>query len=62
MKKTATKSARPKGIARRGKSDKPVELDRGWHELEAQHDRIKSDWSSLAAQLGGAGDDRSAFD
>lgn len=29
-----------------------MEFDRGWHELEAQHDRLKTDWSSLAAQLG----------
>lgn len=30
----------------------PLEFDRSWAELEAQHDRIKTDWMSLAAQLG----------
>ena len=44
---------RAKGAARRGKSKEvPLEFDRGWQELEAMHERIKSDWSSLAAQMG----------
>lgn len=47
MKKLTTKKSR-KG----GRHDRPLELDRGWQELEAQHDRIKTDWMSLAAQLG----------
>lgn len=37
---------------RRSRSNTPLEFGRGWQELEAQHDRIKTDWSSLAAQLG----------
>jgi hypothetical protein len=32
--------------------DTPLEFDRGWQELEAQYDRQKMDFSSLAAQLG----------
>lgn len=32
--------------------DRPLEFDRGWHELEAQHERLKSDMMSLAAMLG----------
>jgi len=44
---------RPKA-ARGGKKgeDTPLEFDRGWQELEAQYDRQKMDFSSLAAQLG----------
>lgn len=38
--------------SRKAKMERPLELDRSWHELEAQHDRIKTDWASLAAQLG----------
>lgn len=49
MKKSAP--TRPRKGAGRAKKERPVEFDRGWHELEAQHDRIKMDWSSLAAQL-----------
>ena len=55
MKKSMPKktSHRAKGASRRGKSaEVPVEFDRGWQELEAMHERIKSDWSSLAAQMG----------
>ncbi|MBI5623869.1 MAG: hypothetical protein HY924_08830 [Elusimicrobia bacterium] len=33
-------------------NDRPLEFERGWHELEARHDRIRSDMMSLAAQLG----------
>ena len=47
---------------RKGKDDQPLELDRGWQELEQQHDRLKSDWTSLAAQFGGGGREKSAFD
>ena len=32
--------------------DTPLEFDRGWQELEAQYDRQKMDFTSLAAQLG----------
>jgi hypothetical protein len=61
MKKILTKSAhRSKGSGRRSRDDKPLELDRGWHELEQQADRLKSDWMSLAAQIGGQG--KSAYD
>jgi hypothetical protein len=37
---------------RRSRAERPLEFGRGWQELEAQHDRLKTDWSSLAAQLG----------
>lgn len=61
MKKISAKtSARPRG--RKSKDDKPLELDRGWHELEAQADRLKTDWMSLAAQLGIGGDAKTVFD
>ena len=49
------KQAKPKA-GRKPKSERPVELDRGWHELEQQHDRLKSDWMSLAAMIGSAED------
>jgi hypothetical protein len=64
MKKSTKTMARHKGTGRRSKHDsRPLELDRGWHELEQQHDRLKSDWSSLAAQLGIGGEsDRTGFD
>ena len=52
MKKTSSKSSRSRMTGRKGRNDKPLELDRGWQELESQHERIKSDWTSLAAQLG----------
>lgn len=52
MKKTSSKSSRSRMPGRKGKDDKPLEFDRGWQELENQHDRLKSDWTSLAAQLG----------
>lgn len=61
-KKILARSARHKGSARRAKDEKPLEFDRGWHELEAQHDRLKSDWMSLAVQLGVGGPHKSAFD
>lgn len=61
MKKTAAKPARAKANGRKSRDEKPVELDRGWHELEQQHDRLKSDWMSLAAQLN-IGGDRAEFD
>jgi hypothetical protein len=55
MKKPTTKKIahRAKGAAQRGKGGQvPLEFDRSWQDLEAMHDRIKSDWSSLAAQMG----------
>jgi hypothetical protein len=55
MKKSSTKTARAKVSGRRTRDDRAAELDRGWHELEAQHDRLKSDWMSLAVQLGVGG-------
>lgn len=62
MKKAPTKTAaRPKGQGRKPKDGKP-ELDRGWHELEAQADRLKSDWMSLSVQLGIDGRGKSVFD
>lgn len=62
MKKTATKLLRSKGSGRRSRGGKPLEFDRGWNELEVQHDRLKSDWMSLAVQLGIGGRDKPAFD
>jgi hypothetical protein len=56
MKKTSPKKSTPraKNGARKGKGNGnlPLEFDRGWQELETQHDRLKSDWTSLAAQMG----------
>lgn len=45
MKKLTTKKNRKSRA-------QPLEFERGWADLEAQHDRIKTDWMSLAAQLG----------
>lgn len=62
MKKTLAKSARHhKGSTRKSKGGKALEFDRGWNELEAQHDRLKTDWMSLAVQLGIGGSDK-AYD
>jgi hypothetical protein len=47
--KNAPKKEKP---SRKSRAERPMEFDRGWQELEAQHDRLKTDWSSLAAQLG----------
>jgi len=56
MKKTTAKKKAVKRLktGRNGKTgeDTPLEFDRGWQELEAQYDRQKMDFSSLAAQLG----------
>ena len=47
MKKLSTKTGlRSKGSGRKAKGDRGLELDRGWNELEAQADRLKSDWMS----------------
>jgi hypothetical protein len=48
------KNTNKKKAAKRPKAgdDTPLEFDRGWKELEAQYDRQKMDFSSLAAQLG----------
>jgi len=56
MKKITAK----KKTAKRPKDgeDKPLEFDRGWSELEAQYDRQKMDFSSLAAQLGVSSKDK----
>ena len=63
MKKTMSKTMmRSKGSGRKAKDIKPLELDRGWYELEAQADRLKTDWMSLAAQLGIGGQEKTAFD
>jgi hypothetical protein len=62
MKKTLAKSARHKGSSRKAKGGKAVEHDQGWNELEAQHDRLKTDWMSLAVQLGIGGSDKAAYD
>lgn len=57
MKRQTHKKAGPRGKSgprktKAGDENLPLEFDRGWQELEAQHDRIKSDWMSLAAQMG----------
>ena len=63
MKKLSTKGLRSKGSGRKAKGEKGLELDRGWHELEAQADRLKSDWISLSVQLGiSEQSDKSTFD
>jgi hypothetical protein len=63
MKKLSTKGLRSKVSGRKAKGDKGLELDRGWHELEAQADRLKSDWMSLSVQLGiSERSDKSVFD
>lgn len=57
MKKISAKhGSRAKSGHRKGRDEKPLELDRGWQELEAQADRLKTDWGSLAAQLGIGGE------
>ena len=59
MKKLA-KSARSKGSSRK-KGARSHDHD-SWGELEAQHDRVKSDWMSLAVQLGvGGGQGKSIY-
>jgi hypothetical protein len=64
MKKISTKAgARSKGSGRKTKGGKGLEFDRGWNELEAQADRLKTDWMSLSVQLGiGGQNDKSSFD
>jgi len=62
MKKSATKTLRAKGSVRRGRDGRSADGDRGWHELEAQHDRLKSDWMSLAVQLGVGGGPKLDFE
>ena len=56
MKKTTAKKRTAKrtkgGRAAKAREDMPLEFDRGWQELEAQYDRQRMDFSSLAAQLG----------
>jgi len=56
MKKTTAKKKTVKRATKssqrgRASEDMPLEFDRGWQELEAQYDRQKMDFSSLAAQL-----------
>jgi hypothetical protein len=63
MKKISTKSGtRSRSTAgRKSKGGRTLELDRGWNELEVQADRLKSDWMSLAVQLGiGGGHEKAA--
>jgi hypothetical protein len=63
MKKISTKaSARSKASGRKSKGDRGLEFDRGWNELEAQADRLKTDWMSLSVQLGIGQNDKTAFD
>lgn len=61
MKKTLAKSARHHKGSRKAKGGKAHEFDRDFNELEAQHDRLKTDWMSLAVQLGIGGSDK-AYD
>ena len=46
------KSSTKKTKGSRKRHERPMEFGRGWQDLEAQHDRLKMDWGSLAAQLG----------
>lgn len=63
MKKISAKhGARSRPAGRKAKGDRPLELDRGWNELEVQADRLKSDWMSLSVQLGIGGHEKAAFD
>ncbi len=63
MKKALAKPARRhKGSSRKAKGVKALEFEQGWGELEAQHDRLKSDWMSLAVQLGVGGSGKAAYD
>ena len=63
MKKTLAKSARHhKVFSRQAKGGQALEFEQGWNELEAQHDRLKTDWMSLAVQLGIGGSDKTAYD
>lgn len=57
MKKTIAKKKKTVHRAKKPRDAKveagmPLEFDRGWQELEAQYDRQKMDFASLAAQLG----------
>ena len=60
MKKAPKKSDTRVKAGRRRSDDSPVEFERGWQDLEAQHDRLKPDWGSLAAMLG-VGSKRASF-
>lgn len=63
MKKLSAKAGgRPKGHGRKAKGERPMELDRGWNELEVQADRLKFDWMSLSVQLGMGGNEKSPYD
>jgi hypothetical protein len=64
MKKISAKSGvRSRSAGRKSKGGRTLELDRGWNELEVQADRLKSDWMSLAVQLGiGGGQEKSAYE
>jgi hypothetical protein len=53
MPKATTNKKQPKATTRKkGREDRPVEFERGWHELEARHDKLKMDWAGLAALIG----------
>jgi hypothetical protein len=62
MKKSTTKTLRAKVSGRRARGERTADGDRGWHELEAQHDRLKTDWMSLAVQLGVGGGPKLDFE
>ncbi|NNN05469.1 MAG: hypothetical protein HKL90_06175 [Elusimicrobia bacterium] len=62
MKKTATKTARARSSGRRTRAGGSADGDRGWNELEVQHDRLKTDWMSLAVQLGVGGGPKLDFE
>lgn len=64
MKKISAKSGARTRQVRKAKGGRTLELDRGWNELEVQADRLKTDWMSLAVQLGigGGGHDKPAYD
>ncbi|MFA6003955.1 MAG: hypothetical protein WC881_07795 [Elusimicrobiota bacterium] len=53
-KSTAKKKAvkRPRTAGPSKSEESPMEFDKGWQELDAQYERQKMDFNSLAAQLG----------
>ena len=52
LKKKTAKKTKTQRASKKKSLEEPLEFDRGWQELEAQYDRQKMDFASLAAQLG----------
>lgn len=49
------KAPKKEKTTRKHRGERPMEFAKEWQELEAQHDGLKYDWGSLAAQLGISG-------